>query len=76
MKGKKKKLVEGFSKVIRPGDKKQKEEDKRDQSQSAEKERGVVERQDKEGKRGSIGEKLGEKVKEVLTLSEGKREGG
>ena len=76
MKGKKKEMVEGFSKVIHPGEKQRKEEEARDKSQSAEKEREVVERQRKEGKRESVGEKLGEKMARVLTLGKAKGDGG
>ena len=74
MKGKKKQMVEGLNKVIHPGESKHKEEEQRDKSQSAEKERQAIERHGKEGERESIGEKLGDKMARVLTL--GKAKGG
>ena len=64
-------MVEGLHRVTHPGEAKQKEEEAKDKSQSAEKERELLERQ-KNGKRDSLGERIGEKMSKVLNLGKTK----
>ena len=70
MKQKKKKVAEELHNITHPGERKKKEEKGKDQSESAQKEREMLERQ-REEKRDSLGGRLGERMSKVMSLGKG-----